>query len=552
MGDAQPGDLAHLFQPASQEREFIDVASIPDLDDRIGTPPNENHRNARTALDDDPMTDLDDDLNVRDGVAHVRDVTDKVRADDANRFQALLLSAVGQSVIASDADGVTTFWNAAAETMQLVLAYRATHDALTQLPNSASLRESLEVVLADADDQHRVAVAVVDIDHFKRVNDRSGRTTGDVALKCVAGRFRRDLRTTDIVARVGGDEFVLVRAGVLTLAHARTLASDALDLFSTEFDVGGRAMSLTASIGVGLSATGDTPASLIRDADNAMYQAKRDGRNRINVFDHLARASADRQQQIVDALPAAHADRLFRLEYQPVLDLSTSAVAGFEALLRWAHPELGNIAPDEFIPLAESTGLIVDIGRWVSNTALDQIATWRPNRECLRHRLLVAQLSQPPLGQPHQHRPFVRRRARQNQGRRSWARHLDRANDARPRRHALPRRRRRRHRTHRTSRRAEQTRLPLRPRLLVEPLTATRRSTAMDAHPDRPRSAAHSPDTSMPVGAPIVPGDTGSWKMVGNAVVDTETVIEIPQIPENADRVGSERSIGKQTDATPT
>ena len=377
LGDAQPGDLAHLFQPDGQEREFIDVASIPDLDDRIGTPPNENHRNARTALDDDPVTDLDDDLNVRDGVAHVRDVTDKVRADDANRFQALLLSAVGQSVIASDADGVITFWNAAAETMQLVLAYRATHDALTQLPNSASLRESLEVVLADADDQHRVAVAVVDIDHFKRVNDRSGRTTGDVALKCVAGRFRRDLRTTDIVAHVGGDEFVLVRAGVLTLAHARTLASDALDLFTTEFDVGGRAMSLTASIGVGLSATGDTPASLIRDADNAMYQAKRDGRNRINVFDHLARASADRQQQIVDALPAAHADRLLRLEYQPVLDLSTSEVAGFEALLRWAHPELGNIAPDVFIPLAESTGLIVDIGRWVFNTALDQIATWR-------------------------------------------------------------------------------------------------------------------------------------------------------------------------------
>jgi PAS domain-containing protein len=148
LGDAQPGDLAHLFQPDGQEREFIDVASIPDLDDRIGTPPNENHRNARTALDDDRVTDLDDDLNVRDGVAHVRDVTDKVRADDANRFQALLLFAVGPSVIASDADGVITFWNAAAETMQLVLAYRATHDALTQLPNSASPRESLEVVLA--------------------------------------------------------------------------------------------------------------------------------------------------------------------------------------------------------------------------------------------------------------------------------------------------------------------------------------------------------------------------------------------------------------------
>jgi len=283
---------------------------------------------------------------------------------------------------------------------QLALAYRATHDGLTQLPNAVSLHESLERILSDSDDQCLVAVAVVDLDHFKQVNDRAGHTTGDVMLQRIADRLRCGMHPTDIVARVGGDGFVLVRTGVRTLADARALASDANALLSPAVDVGGRELRLTASIGVALSTPADSPASLIRDADNAMHQAKHDGRNQITVFDHLARARAERRQQIVDALPGALADGEFRLEYQPVVDLSSREIAGFEALLRWTQPELGTIAPDEFIPLAESTGLILGIGTWVFDTALGQLAAWHGDARVSPDLWMAINVSASQLTQP--------------------------------------------------------------------------------------------------------------------------------------------------------
>jgi len=281
------------------------------------------------------------------------------------------------------------------------LDYRATHDGLTQLLNSASLHEGLERVLAEADDPGLVAVAVVNLDHFKLVNDRAGHSTGDAGLQSIADRLRRGLRSTDIVARIGGDEFVLVRACVRSLAEARSLGSDAMKLLNQAVDVGGSELLLTASIGIALSEAADSPATLIRDAYHAMHQAKHDGRNRITVFDHLARARADRRQRLIDALPVAFADGEFRLHYQPVLDLSSREVAGFEVLLRWTHPELGNIAPDEFIPLVESTGLILDIGKWVLATALDQLAAWRGDARVSRDLWIAINVSALQLAHPH-------------------------------------------------------------------------------------------------------------------------------------------------------
>ena len=283
---------------------------------------------------------------------------------------------------------------------ELALAHQATHDSMTQLLNRTSINEHLELLLSAPDRRQPIAVAFLDVDEFKQINDRVGHEVGDQALRAVAGRLRAALRDDDRIGRIGGDEFVLVRPGVNTLDDARALAEEAIAVLRKPFQIGEHEFQITASIGVTVSDEADSPTSMIRDADDAMYQAKRNGKAGIAVFDRAARAHAQRRRTLASGLRHALADDELHLEYQPILDLSTLDVAGFESLLRWNHPTLGAIAPAEFIPIAETIGLIVPIGTWVVDHAFRQLAEWRDDPRVRRDLWMAVNLSAQQLGQP--------------------------------------------------------------------------------------------------------------------------------------------------------
>ncbi len=284
---------------------------------------------------------------------------------------------------------------------ELALAHQATHDSMTQLLNRTSMNERLEMLLSAPDRRQPIAVAFLDVDEFKQINDRVGHAVGDQTLRAVAGRLRAGLREDDIIGRIGGDEFVLLRPGVNTLDEARALAEESMAALRTPLQIGEHEFQVTASIGVTVSNEADSPTSLIRDADDAMYQAKRDGKARIAVFDRAARTQAQRRRTLANELRHTLANDELHLEYQPILDLSSLDIAGFESLLRWNHPTLGAIAPDEFVPIAETIGLIVPIGNWVLDHAFRQLAEWRDDSRVRRDVWMAVNLSAQQLGQPH-------------------------------------------------------------------------------------------------------------------------------------------------------
>ncbi len=257
------------------------------------------------------------------------------------------------------------------------LAHQATHDWLTDLPNMSSLRSSLADALALATRYDRVALAVVGLDRFGVVNDLEGHSIGDQVLKALAERLRTGMDRTDVVARSAGDQFMIMRADVPDSGEAHRLARQAMALLEDPFSIGDRIVRVTGSIGLTMSEGSESANVLLRDADHAMQQAKAEGRNRFVVLDRVSRARIHRRQSIAAALPDALERNELRLEYQPVIDLASGSTAGFEALIRWDHPTLGAIAPDEFIGIAEHTGSIVTIGSWVLETSLRQLASWR-------------------------------------------------------------------------------------------------------------------------------------------------------------------------------
>ena len=298
-----------------------------------------------------------------------------VRPDGEVRWvqsQAIALRGPNTNVIAGTVVDITDRHHAEA-----AMIHGATHDSLTDLPNRASLHGSLQAAIAASDPDHLVALAVIDIDRFKLVTDGLRHSSGDQALRAVAKRFRCALRADDIVFGMSGDGFAVVRSDVRTLDDAHQLGNDVMVLLDEPLVLDDRELSLTVSVGVTLSTATDSPESLLRDADDAMYQAKRDGRNQVKVFDQHARSRAHRRQSVTMALPQALARDELHLEFQPIIDLATGEVAGFESLLRWEHPDLGSITPDEFIPIAEATGMILRIGVWVLDHSLDQLAAWR-------------------------------------------------------------------------------------------------------------------------------------------------------------------------------
>ncbi len=258
------------------------------------------------------------------------------------------------------------------------LAYQAMHDALTGLPNRFLFEDRLHQALAQAKrhDWH-VAVLFIDLDRFKQINDTLGHSVGDALLQQVSRRLETCLRRTDSLARMGGDEFQLILSELRDPQDALRVSQKLLDSLKAPFHVDTYELFVTASIGISLfPRDGRDAATLLRNADSAMYRAKNQGKNSFQFFTPDLGATALEQLELENDLRRAMAGGEFRLYYQPQLEINGQLV-GLEALLVWNHPKLGLIPPMQFIPLAEESGLIVEIGEWVLVEVCRQSAAWR-------------------------------------------------------------------------------------------------------------------------------------------------------------------------------
>lgn len=258
------------------------------------------------------------------------------------------------------------------------LAFMATHDDLTGLPNRSLLNDRLEQIIVDAKRNNtQAAVLFLDLDQFKTINDSLGHSIGDKLLKMVGERISFQLREEDVVSRFGGDEFVVVVSEFDHMLDLSNIAEKLLFIIKQPYIIDGYDLSITSSIGISVCPEdSDVAETLIQNADTAMYQSKDLGRNAFQFHTKDIRERVLRKLQLEDALRKALDDHQFVLYYQPKVNLNTQQVYGMEALIRWQHPEMGIVSPLEFIPLAEETGLIIDIGEWVIEEACLQMKAW--------------------------------------------------------------------------------------------------------------------------------------------------------------------------------
>ncbi len=264
----------------------------------------------------------------------------------------------------------------AAEQRVQFLAY---YDALTELPNRALLRDRILVALASARRHHeKVALLFLDLDHFKTINDSLGHSIGDLLLKEAAERLKKWTRAPDTVARLGGDEFLVLMTGINDTADAVQVAERIVKSMAAEFVIHGHSLNVTCSLGISIFPdNGEDIEALFKHADLAMYSAKEHGRNTIQVFTREMNVQAMERMTLETSLRLAVERNELFLVYQPQEDLATGEIIGCEALLRWKHPELGLVSPCKFIPVAESSGLIIPIGEWVLKTACAQARRWQ-------------------------------------------------------------------------------------------------------------------------------------------------------------------------------
>ncbi|MEP6911292.1 MAG: EAL domain-containing protein [bacterium] len=274
--------------------------------------------------------------------------------------------------------------------------HAAFHDSLTGLPNRLMFSELLKVEIDSA--RHRpdylFTVLFLDLDRFKNINDSLGHTHGDLLLVAFAQRLEGCLRPTDTLARFGGDEFAILLSSLDDPSDAIRVAERIQQELSAPFELDKNSAFTTASIGIALSSTGyDRPEDILRDADTAMYRAKENGKARYEMFDTGMHASAVSRMRLESDLRQAIEQQEFCIHYQPIIVMETGKLAGFEALVRWNHPERGLISPEEFIPAAEETGLIVPIGQWVLEHACMNIVEWQRQSPCFRMLSLSVNLS---------------------------------------------------------------------------------------------------------------------------------------------------------------
>jgi diguanylate cyclase (GGDEF)-like protein len=259
------------------------------------------------------------------------------------------------------------------------LAFLATHDPLTGLPNRTLILDRIEQMIARSRRlKTPIAAVFIDLDNFKLVNDTLGHGAGDELLEAVTARLQTVLRETDALGRIGGDEFVVIAEGVSLDAGPELIAERLSEALVEPFMLldGTSRVEVRASFGVA-SGLGISPDELLSNADIAMYRAKWDGKNRCVVFESEMQGAVQSRMELEMDLREALANEQFNLVYQPIVALSDMRPTGVEALIRWQHPTRGEVQPEDFIPLLEETGLIMQIGRWVLNEACTQSALWR-------------------------------------------------------------------------------------------------------------------------------------------------------------------------------
>jgi len=263
--------------------------------------------------------------------------------------------------------------------IQQQLTYDSVHDAMTGLPNRVLFLDRLgqAIEYCKRRREYTFAVLFVDIDQFKVINDSLGHLYGDQLLVSIGRRMKESLRSSDTIARFGGDEFAILLEITGDKDSAHIIGEKLQKALKRPFILNGRELYTTASIGIILSVDGyDYPEEVLRDADIAMYQAKTLGKARCEVFDIKMRSQAFTRLEIEQELRAALENREFQLYYQPIVSIESNQIVSFEALIRWSHPRRGLLLPDEFLPIAEESGLILPIGKWVLKEACAQLKKW--------------------------------------------------------------------------------------------------------------------------------------------------------------------------------
>ena len=283
------------------------------------------------------------------------------------------------------------------------LHHDAFHDALTGLPNRALFMDHAKMAIQRSRrDENRIFAALfLDLDRFKVINDSLGHMVGDQLLVGIARRLETCLRPGDTVARLGGDEFTILLEDLLETEDAIEIAERVQEIVTQPFNIGGHEVCTTASIGIAPSTIGyDHADDLLRDADTAMYRAKLLGKKRHVMFDKAMHERAMKLLQLEIDLRRAVERQEFFLQYQPIISLAAGDISGFEALIRWQHPERGLVPPDEFISIAEETGLIIPIGQWVLREACRQMQEWRRQLPSERALTMSVNLSGKQFSQP--------------------------------------------------------------------------------------------------------------------------------------------------------
>ncbi len=307
----------------------------------------------------------DENNNLRGFARVVRDITERAEAEETIRHQAL-------------------------------------HDPLTGLPNRKALEERIEVLIKQANRHHtKIAVLFLDLDRFKNINDSLGHLIGDMLLKEVASRFRSIIRAEDTVARLGGDEFVITLSDIDNSGDVIKVAKKIIESMQVPMQIGQHSLRVTSSIGVAIfPSDGKDIYGLLKNADTALYRAKELGRNRYQFFNQTMNVQASERLTLENSLHNAIEAGELELFYQPIVDVKTHRLASVEALIRWNHPKLGKIYPNEFIPLAEEIGVIFPIGEWVLRTSCNQLRTWQEQGIGVRSvsiNLSARQFSEPKL-----------------------------------------------------------------------------------------------------------------------------------------------------------
>jgi diguanylate cyclase (GGDEF)-like protein len=262
------------------------------------------------------------------------------------------------------------------------VSFLAHHDALTGLANRPALVEKIEDACARYRRwQEEFNVLMIDLDRFKQVNDTFGHPAGDELLRQVAERLKATLRETDVLARLGGDEFAIIQVNEVTHGDAaETLAARIIDLLAESFSVDGKVVSIGASIGIALAPQhGINANDLLKMADLALYHAKYLGRNRYAIFEPALAQAAAEKHILENELRQALTENEFEVHFQPIVDTKTLTMCGAEALIRWRHPTKGLILPDQFIPFAEESGAIINIGEWMIEAACKEAVKWPPS-----------------------------------------------------------------------------------------------------------------------------------------------------------------------------